>query len=73
MAALPFGAAQSAAIMVEGERDSVRIQSPLMQINADTVCLVRTQFQHFIDVALAIRALVKLAFGLRKIYFVSCE
>ena len=34
--------------MVEGERDSVRIQSPLMQINADTVCLVRTQFQHFI-------------------------
>ena|SRR6266540_2771194 len=46
MAALPFGPAQSAAIMVEGERDSVRIQSPLMQINADTVCLVRTQFQH---------------------------
>jgi hypothetical protein len=46
MAALPFAAAQSAAIMVEGERDSVRIQSPLMQINADTVCLVRTQFEH---------------------------
>jgi hypothetical protein len=31
--------------MVEGERDSVRIQSPLMQINANAVCLVRTQFQ----------------------------
>jgi len=45
MAALLFGAAQSAAIMVEGERDSVRIHSLLMQINADTVCLVRTQFQ----------------------------
>jgi hypothetical protein len=29
----------------EGERDSVCIQSPLMQINANAVCLVRTQFQ----------------------------
>jgi hypothetical protein len=44
MAALPFVAAQSAAIMVEGERDSARSQSPLMQINAYTVCLVRRSF-----------------------------
>src|ERR1700676_5292590 len=49
MAALLFGAAQSAASMVEGERDSVRIQSALMQINADAVCLVRTQFQQVIE------------------------
>ena len=35
--------------MVEGERDSVRIQSALMQINADAVCLVRTQFQQVIE------------------------
>lgn len=40
-----FRAAQWAASMVEGERDSVRVQSPLMQINADAICLVRTQFQ----------------------------
>jgi hypothetical protein len=40
-AAILFGTAQSAPIMVEGEWDSVRIKLPLMQINADTVCLVR--------------------------------
>jgi hypothetical protein len=45
MAAIRFEAAQSAPIMVEGERGSVRIQLPLMQINTDNVCLIRTQFQ----------------------------
>ena len=34
--------------MVEGERDPVRISSPLMPINADAVCLLKTQLQHFI-------------------------
>ena len=31
--------------MAEGQQASVPIQSLLMQINADAVCLVRTQFQ----------------------------
>jgi len=37
------------------------------------VILGRFPLEDFVDVALATRALVKLAFGLRKIYFVSCE
>ena len=48
MAAFDFSAAQAAASMAEGQQASVPIQSLLMQINADAVCLVRTQFQHFI-------------------------
>jgi hypothetical protein len=31
--------------MAEGQQASVPIQSLLMQIDADAVCLVRTQFQ----------------------------
>ena len=45
MAAFDFSAAQAAASMAEGQQASVPIQSLLMQINADAVCLVRTQFQ----------------------------
>ena len=48
MAAFDFSAAQAAASTAEGQQASVPIQSLLMQINADAVCLVRTQFQHFI-------------------------
>src|SRR6266542_6900385 len=43
-----FRATQSATIMVEGEQNPIRIQLPLVQINADTVCLVRRQFQQMI-------------------------
>jgi hypothetical protein len=45
MAAILFGAAQSVPTIVDAERDIVRIQMPPMQINADTVWLVSTQFQ----------------------------
>jgi hypothetical protein len=48
MAAFDFSAAQAAASMAEGQQAFVPIESLLMQINADTVCLVRTQFQHLI-------------------------
>ena len=48
MAAFVFGAAQSTASMAEARRASVPIEWLLMQINADGVCLVRTQFQHLI-------------------------
>jgi hypothetical protein len=44
MAAFDFSAAEAAASMAEGQQASVPIQSLLMQINADAVCLVRTQF-----------------------------
>ena len=47
MAAFDFSAAQAAASMAEGQQASVPIQSLLMQIDADAVCLVRTQFQRF--------------------------
>src|ERR1700674_3011284 len=43
---LIFRLAQAAASMAEGQQASVPIQSLLMQIDADVVCLVRTQFQH---------------------------
>jgi hypothetical protein len=45
MAALDFSSAQAAASMAEGQQGSARTQSLLMQINADAVCLVRSQFQ----------------------------
>jgi hypothetical protein len=45
MAAFNFLAAQAAASMAEGQHASVPIQSLLMQINGDAVCLVRPQFQ----------------------------
>jgi len=45
MAAFDFSAAQATASMTEGQHASVPTQSLLMQINADDVCLVRTQFQ----------------------------
>jgi hypothetical protein len=37
--------------MAEGQQASVPIQSLLMQIDADAVCLVRTQFQQFMGAA----------------------
>jgi hypothetical protein len=46
MAAFDFSPAQAAASIAEGQQASVLIQSLLMQIDADAVCLVRTQFQH---------------------------
>jgi hypothetical protein len=46
MAAFDFSPAQAAASMAEGQPASVPIQSLLMQIDADAVCLVRTQFEH---------------------------
>jgi hypothetical protein len=46
MAAFDFSPAQAAASMAEGQQASVPIQSLLMQIDADAVFLVRTQFQH---------------------------
>src|SRR6185295_1813383 len=45
MAAFDFSRAQAATSMAEGQQASVPIQSLLMQIDADAVCLVRTQFQ----------------------------
>jgi hypothetical protein len=48
MAAFYFSPAQAAANMAEGQQASVPIQSLLMQIDADAVCLVRTQFQQII-------------------------
>jgi hypothetical protein len=48
MAAFDFSPAQAAAGMAEGQQTSVLIQSLLMQIDADAVCLVRTQFQQVI-------------------------
>jgi len=48
MAAFDFSPAQAAASMAEGQQASVPIQSLLMQIDADAVCLVRTQFQQII-------------------------
>jgi hypothetical protein len=45
MAAFDFSPAQAAASMAEGQQASVPIQSLLMQIDADAICLVRTQFQ----------------------------
>jgi hypothetical protein len=50
MAAFDFLAEQAAASMAKGQHASVPIQSLLMQINADAVCLVRTQFQQLICV-----------------------
>ena len=40
-----FSPAQAAASMAEGQQASAPIQSLLMQINTDAVCLVRTQLQ----------------------------
>ncbi len=45
MAAFDFSPAQAAASTAKGQQASVPIQSLLMQIDADAVCLVRTQFQ----------------------------
>ena len=47
MAAFAFLVAQAAASKAEGQQASIPIYSLLMQINADAVCLVRTQFQQF--------------------------
>ena len=47
-----FSPAHAAASMAEGQQASVPIQSLLMQIDADAVCLVRTQFQQLITMAL---------------------
>jgi hypothetical protein len=44
MAAFDFSAAQAVASMAEGEQASVPIPSLLIQIYADAVCLIRTQF-----------------------------
>jgi hypothetical protein len=44
MAAFEFSAAQAVTSMAEGQQASVSIQSLLMQIYADAVCLVRTPF-----------------------------
>ena len=44
MAAFDFSAAQAVTSMAEGQQASVSIQSLLMQIYADAVCLVRTPF-----------------------------
>src|ERR1700730_1277550 len=52
MAPLDFSPAQAAASMAEGQPASVPIQSLLMQIDADAVCLVTTQFQQLITMAL---------------------
>ena len=49
---LIFRLAQAAVSVAEGQQASVPIQSLLMQINADAVCLVRTQFQQLITMAL---------------------
>jgi hypothetical protein len=51
MAAFDFSAAQATASMAEGQHASVPIQSLLMQINADAVSLVRTQFQQLICIS----------------------
>ncbi len=48
MAAFDFSPARAAASMAEGQPASEPIQSLLKQIDADAVCLVRTQFQHLI-------------------------
>ena len=48
MAAFDFSPAQAAASMAEEQQASVPIQSLLMQIDADAVCLVRTQFQQIL-------------------------
>jgi hypothetical protein len=45
MAAFDFSPTQVAAKMTEAQQASVPIQSLLMQIDADAVCSVRTQFQ----------------------------
>jgi hypothetical protein len=39
--------------IAEGQQESVP-QSLLMQINADVVCLVRTQFQHLTNLRVAL-------------------
>jgi hypothetical protein len=46
MAALDLSAAQAARKYAGGQQVSAPIQSLLMQIYADAVCWVRTQFQH---------------------------
>ena len=48
MAAFDFSPAQVAASMAEGQEASVSVQSLLMQIDADVICLVRTQVQQII-------------------------
>ena len=53
MAAFDLSAAQAVASMGEEQQASVPIQSLLMQIDADRVCLVRTPFQQLITMALA--------------------
>jgi hypothetical protein len=55
MAAFDFSPAQAAASMAEGQQASVPIQSLLMQIDADGVCLVRTQFQQLMRLCPEIR------------------
>jgi hypothetical protein len=56
---------------IEGERDSVRTQSPLMQINVDTVCMVRTQFEHLTLAPLRPRPLGLLARNLAHLLYWS--
>lgn len=49
---LIFRLRQTTRKYAEGQKPSVPNQSPLLQINADAVCLVRTQFQQLITMAL---------------------
>ena len=49
MEAFDFSAAQATASMAEGQHASVPTPSLLMQINADAVCLVRTQLQQHLN------------------------
>jgi hypothetical protein len=44
MAAFDFSAAHAAKSMAEGQQESVPIQSLLMQINVDAVCLSKCSF-----------------------------
>ena len=53
MAAFDFSAEQATASMAEGQHASVPTQSLLMQISADAVCLVRTQFQQHLRICIS--------------------
>ena len=52
MATFTFSPCASGRKYAEGQQASVPIQSLMMQIDADAVCLVRTQFQQLITMAL---------------------
>jgi hypothetical protein len=65
---LLFLAAQAAASKAEGQQASIPIYSLLMQINADAVCLVRTQFQHVMCAQDSVwRSLAPKVSGLRRL------